>query len=60
MERVLQQMILQLLQKMTSLPNRKGQLTVVGVFPLPPSFLERRCIEWMKCGKTYPDMRGAI
>jgi len=24
---------------MTSLPNRKGQLTVVGVFPLPPAFL---------------------
>ncbi len=39
MERVLQQMILQLLQKMISLPNRKAQLTVVGVFPLPPAFL---------------------
>lgn len=39
MERPLQQMIFQRLQMMTSLPNRKGQLTVVGVFPLPPAFL---------------------
>ena len=35
MERPLQQMIFQLLQMMTSLPNRSRELTVVEVFPLP-------------------------